>query len=107
VIPQENLSVFNTKVRNKDYIAPEQISLGQELDDLLGPKNGRLLDPLHHHLITAEVAEFAQANLSKINKTSDIYAIGAILYRLLLGVPPTPDISEFIAKKRLAEKSPS
>ena len=32
--------------------------------------------------------------------------MGAILYRLLLGTPPPLQISEFIAKKRLNEKSP-
>ena len=45
-------------------------------------------------------------NQNKINKQSDIYAIGAILYRLLLGVSPVLEIAEHISKKRLHERSP-
>lgn len=45
-------------------------------------------------------------NRNKINRQCDIYAVGAILYRLLLGTPPPPAIAEFIAKKRLNERSP-
>lgn len=57
VIPheKENMSVYNVKVRNKDYISPEQVRLGQELDEILAPKNGRLLpaeDSIHLHYAT-------------------------------------------------------
>jgi serine/threonine protein kinase len=45
-------------------------------------------------------------NKSKINKQCDIYSVGAILYKLLIGVSPSLDISDFICKKRLNEKSP-
>ena len=53
-----------------------------------------------------EVIEFHNANKTKITDLSDIYAIGAILYRLLIGSPPPMDISDHIVKKRLYEKSP-
>ena len=45
-------------------------------------------------------------NRGKINKQCDIYSVGAILYRLLIGVPPSFEIAEYINKKRLNEKSP-
>jgi serine/threonine protein kinase len=99
-------------VRNKDYIAPEQLVLGQELEDLLAPKNGRLLlqggggDDPSILGFAPEVAEFYASNKEKINRQCDIYAVGAILYRLLLGEPPGPEIADFIQKKRLNEKSP-
>jgi len=88
------------------------------LDDLLGPKNGRLLpegygfhksgkiNEQHHISYSSEITEFHQANHTKINKQSDIYSIGAILYRLLLGVSPILEIAEHISKKRLHERSP-
>ena len=42
-----------------------------------------------------------------MSKQADVYSVGAILFRLLLGVPPTLDISEYISKKRLELKRPS
>lgn len=50
--------------------------------------------------------EFHQSNQAKISVLSDIYSIGAILYKLLIGNPPDIEISDHISKKRLYEKSP-
>jgi len=111
---RENLSRYNTKVRNKDYISPEQLQMGQELEEILGPKNGRLLPEgyqnisIHDRIVyLPEITEFHDANKANINRHCDIYSIGAILYRLLLGAPPGEDVSEHIAKHRLNEKSPA
>jgi serine/threonine protein kinase len=110
---QQNLSRYNIKVRNRDYISPEQISLGTELEELLGPKNGRLIpEPKQHHYdpfnitFTPEVNEFHQSNQTKVSTLSDIYSIGAILYKLLIGTPPDLEISDHITKKRMWDKSP-
>lgn len=46
-------------------------------------------------------------SLKQLSKQADVYSVGAILFRLLLGVPPTLDISEYISKKRLELKRPS
>eukprot|EP00347_Sterkiella_histriomuscorum_P009457 403341144 len=96
----DNLSIFDARVRNKNYIAPEQIKLGLELDMILSGHNGKLDET------NPEVIEYHLANKAKINKQCDIYAVGAILYRLLMSNPPNLSISEYIAKKRLNEKSP-
>ena len=53
------------------------------------------------------MSEFHHTNKGKINKQCDIYSIGAILYKLLLGAPPSPDVSDYINKKRLNEKTPN
>jgi hypothetical protein len=57
---RENLSCFNTKIRNKDYISPEQVTLGQQLEDLLAPKNGRFVnvDEQGKTAFAPEVMEF-------------------------------------------------
>ena len=57
-------------------------------------------------MFNPDVTEFHKSNKDKINKQCDIYAIGAILFRLLLGVPPSPEIAEHIAKNRLSDKTP-
>ena len=53
-----------------------------------------------------DILEFMANNKSKINKQSDIYSVGAILYMFLIGKAPSPDIAEYISNKRLHEKSP-
>jgi len=76
----------------------------------LAAKNGRLLpdfkqanqDP-NNITFSPELIEFHNVNQSKINDLSDIYSIGAILFRLLLGTPPPADIPEHISNKRLHE----
>lgn len=39
---EDNLSLFDTRVRNKNFISPEQIKLGLELDMILNSHNGKL-----------------------------------------------------------------
>jgi len=72
VLPNEheNLSCFNTKIRNKEYIAPEQVAHGHKLDDLLAPKNGRLvnLDDQGRTTFAPEVMEFYQSCREKISR---------------------------------------
>jgi serine/threonine protein kinase len=87
--------------------------LATELEELLGPKNGRLIpEPKQHHYdpfnisFTPEVTEFHQSNQAKVSVLSDIYSIGAILYKLLIGSPPDIEISDHITKKRMWDKSP-
>ena len=45
MLPNEkhNFSRFNVKVRNRDYISPEQTTLSMEMEELLVPKNGRII----------------------------------------------------------------
>ena len=43
---------------------------------------------------------FSQKN-SKINSKCDIYSLGAIMYKLLIGKAPSPKISKYIAEKML------
>jgi serine/threonine protein kinase len=43
---------------------------------------------------------------NKITKKCDIYAIGAIIYKLLLGVPPTAQILKYISDQKLHLNAP-
>jgi serine/threonine protein kinase len=49
---------------------------------------------------------FNQSKQNKITKRSDIYAIGAIIMKLLLGQPPTQQILKFISENKLQEITP-
>ena len=47
-----------------------------------------------------------QVNCSKITKKCDIYSLGAILYKILIGVPPPAKVPQLIGQKRLHEHVP-
>lgn len=96
----DNLSIYDIRMRNKHYISPEQLQLGSDLANIASLHNGKLDES------TSEVTDFFQNSRNKINKQCDIYSVGAILYRLLLGSPPSHEISDFIAKNKLNEKTP-
>lgn len=86
------------------------MAMGSELDAILTLKNGRLVPDMHKHskiIYPPEVLEFKQSTAGKINKQCDIYSIGAILYRMLIGTPPPHEVSEHISKKRLNQRSPT
>lgn len=82
------------------YLSPEQLRLGEELDGIAGLRNGKLDDS------SPEILEFAMNSRDKIKLASDVYSVGAMLFRLLMGQPPSPEISDHIHKKRLNDKTP-
>lgn len=53
-----------------------------------------------------EIQDFMNENEQKISQKCDLYSIGAILYRCLLGKAPTPKICEQIAIERMHKQSP-
>lgn len=83
------------RTRSDQYISPEQVQMGQELMEIAIAHNGRM-DPE-----SQQVMDFLQENAVKISQKCDLYSLGAILYRCLLGEAPKPAISEHIAKECL------
>ena len=69
--------------------------MSQELMDIAMSHNGRI-DPDNQ-----AIQDFIQENGLKISQKCDLYSLGAIMYRCLLGSAPTLKISEHISKKRL------
>lgn len=44
---EDNISLFDTRTRDKDFISPEQINLGSELADLVYQRNGKIDETQH------------------------------------------------------------
>jgi len=38
----DNLSLYDSRTRNKNYISPEQIQIGNELAEIVLKKNGKI-----------------------------------------------------------------
>ena len=39
---EDNISLFDTRTRNKHYISPEQLEIGHELASIVQKKNGKI-----------------------------------------------------------------
>ena len=69
--------------------------MGQELMDIAMAHNGRIDSE------SQAIQDFMQENALKVSQKCDLYSLGAIMDRCLLGSAPTLKISEHISKKRL------
>ena len=78
-----DISRFDLRTRSELYISPEQIQMGRELMDIAATRSGRM-DPE-----SQAIQEFMQENGAKITQKCDLYSLGAILHRCLLGQAPT------------------
>lgn len=74
-----NVSKFDARTRSEQYISPEQVQMGQELMEIAMAHNGRI------DVESQAVQDFMQENALKISQKCDLYSLGAILYRCLLG----------------------
>jgi serine/threonine protein kinase len=96
---EDNLSLYDIRTRNANYVSSEQIKIFEELMQIAMLKNGKL-DPDSY-----EIQEFLllkkYQRTNGISKLSDIYSIGAIMFKLLLGRAPTQHISKYIAEHNL------
>ena len=83
----KDISKFDIRTRNINYISPEQVHAGKELNDIAEMNNGKM-DPENQAII-----DFINENDAKITKKCDIYSLGAILYKFLIGSAPQAKIS--------------
>ena len=94
----ENLSLYDLRTRNQNYASPEQHRVFEELTDIVVPhRNGKI------EVDSYEIEEFLllKKYQQPITKRSDIFSIGAILFKLLVGRAPTPLISTYINDNKL------
>jgi serine/threonine protein kinase len=83
-----SISAFDTRLRNMEYISPEQIQVGLELSEIAQQNNGMIDNS------SQLVQDFKLENEHKISKQCDLYSLGAILFKCLLGAPPDQTISQ-------------
>ena len=100
VTQSHDISKFDIRTRNIGFISPEQATMGRELSELAEIHNGRI------DADDQDIQDFIASNEMKITKKCDIYSLGAILYKLLIGVSPTANVSALIGQKRLHEHTP-
>jgi serine/threonine protein kinase len=74
--------------------------LGIELQEKAQQHNGKIDES------SIETNDFMISSFSKLTLQSDIYAIGAILFRLLLDSPPPKEVTEDISEQKLQKETP-
>jgi len=101
---EDNISLYDIRTRNNNFISPEQIAVGEELAHIVQKKNGKIVED------TYGIQEFLLLKRSQkphvISMRCDIYSIGAIIFKLLLGRAPSQQISQFIEDNKLHETTP-
>ena len=81
---KETLTKIDIRTRNGSYLSPEYLAVGETVRNLLA----RHEPP---ELLNHEIQQLLKKNASVVTEQCDIFSIGVILYRLLLGT--TPDAS--------------
>ena len=80
------------------------MQVAAELADIAYQRNGKIDETQH------EVQDFYASNFNqkqnKITQQCDIFSIGAIIFQLLLGQPPSQKTIKFINDNRLHENTP-
>lgn len=100
---EDNITIFDTRTRDRDFISPEQVRVGNELAEVVYQRNGKIDES------QIEIKDFlAQHKHDKpaITKRCDIYSLGAIMFKLLLGRSPSAKVLEFIQEQNLQEMTP-
>lgn len=95
----DNLSLYDLRTRNINFVSPEQIDLNNELARIAMKKNGKIIEnsyDIQEFLITKK-----NIQPKPISKLCDIYSLGAILFKLFLGRAPTPTVSQYIEDENL------
>lgn len=100
---EDNITIFDTRTRDRDYISPEQVRIGNELAEVVYQRNGKIDESqIEIKDFLAQHSQHQQA----ITKRCDIYSLGAILFKLLLGRSPSAKVLEFIQGQDLQEMTP-
>lgn len=100
---EDNITVYDIRTRDKDYISPEQVRIGNDLADVVYQRNGKVDES------QIEVKDFLQqqkGEKASITKRCDIYSVGAIMFKLLLGTSPTSRVLNFIQDRNSQEMTP-
>lgn len=98
----DNLSIFDLRTRNRNYVSPEQLAIFEQLTDLTVVDGSSKIDEESY-----EIQEFLlmkkHLKSNGISKLCDIYSIGALIFKLLMGRAPTLHLAKYINQNNLHE----
>jgi hypothetical protein len=73
---EENLSLFDLRLRRTDYLSPEQIELGENfMKTILKEHNGKV------DMDKPEINDFYMQAKKRLTIACDIFSIGVIIFR--------------------------
>lgn len=96
----ETMTKMDIRTREAAYLSPEQLKIGKKLKNI-GEKNYGMLSMQNN-----EIEMLMQKSNNIISQQCDIFSLGVILYRLLLGEEPTPETPGMIKEQKLELESP-
>ena len=92
---KETVTKIDIRTRQAAYLSPEHLEIGKKLKEIIAPVND-WINPSEPQIVNL----LAKSQLL-ITKQCDIYSIGAILYKMLLGEVPSPDCGNKIGEQKL------
>lgn len=97
---EDNLSLFDLRTRNKNFVSPEQLAIFEELTDLAIIEGNSKIDEDSYQIQEFFLLKRHQRERG-VTKLSDIYSIGAIIFKLLMGRAPTLSLAQYISEYNL------
>ena len=121
----DNPSIYDLTLRRKEYLSPEHIEFGEKFEQIGKENNIYSIFGLENSLNQMpmnnsdyfENTSFEESNMKIMNKmekltfSCDIFSLGIILFRCLIGVTPPPSfyesVSEYVKAEETSEKKPT
>lgn len=82
---RETLTKVDIRTRNASYLSPEYLAVGEMMKNIIDRHEGA-------EIVSHEGSRLLNKSASVVTVQCDIFSVGVILYRLLLGETPEPSL---------------